>query len=90
MDLLHVAIRSVADIETKLCILVRWDSNHPEFKATAAYMKQRDFHRALDKLQQLVVQRLFELSKANAIAMGKSRFNHIFFICSHVLHRLQA
>lgn len=35
------------------------------------YMHQRQYHRALDKLEQLVVQRLFELSKANVMGMGK-------------------
>lgn len=78
MDLLQVAIRSVADMETKMGIAVRWDPSQAEYKATKSYMKQRSFHRALDKLEQLVVQRLFELSKANAIAMGP----WIFTSCS--------
>lgn len=76
MDFFHVAIKSVADMETKLGVTVRWDPGHPEYKTTSAYMKQRSFHRALDKLQQLVVQRLFELSKANAIAMGELLFKY--------------
>ncbi|KAF7976603.1 hypothetical protein HWV62_6100 [Athelia sp. TMB] len=66
-----VAIRAVTDLEAKLGITGgRWTVDHPEYIATRQYMQQREYHRALDKIQQLVVQRLFELSKANLSGMG--------------------
>lgn len=67
-----VAIHAVTDLEAKLEITGgRWTHDHPEYIATREYMVQREYHRALDKIQQLVVQRLFELSKANLSGMGK-------------------
>lgn len=67
-----VAICTVNDLEAKLEITGgRWTHDHPEYIATREYMLQRDYHRALDRIQQLVVQRLFELSKANLSGMGK-------------------
>lgn len=49
-----------------------WTETEPAYQAALKYIRQRDYHRALDKLQQLIVQRLFELSKANVIGMGES------------------
>lgn len=43
----------------------------PEYKDTIKYIHQRQYLRSLDKLEQLVVQQLFELSKANVVGMGK-------------------
>ncbi|KAF7970980.1 hypothetical protein HWV62_22471 [Athelia sp. TMB] len=70
MDQQLVAIRAVADLEAKLGITTRWTPDHPEYRATVDYMRQRDYHRALDSIQQLVVQRLFELLKANMSGLG--------------------
>ncbi|KAF7977125.1 hypothetical protein HWV62_4742 [Athelia sp. TMB] len=71
MDQQLVAIRAVTDLEAKLGLIgARWTHDHPDFVATLEYMRQREYHRALDRIQQLVVQRLFELSKANLSEMG--------------------
>ena len=43
----------------------------PQYKDTIKYIHQCQYHQALDKLEQLVVQQLFELSKANVLGMGK-------------------
>ena len=48
-----------------------WTEDEHEYRATLKYIQQCNYHHALDKLQWLVVQRLFELSKANVISMGK-------------------
>ncbi|KAG1877267.1 hypothetical protein F4604DRAFT_1880502 [Suillus subluteus] len=71
MDELLLSIRSVSDYEEKLGISATWSTDHLEYRAAEAYMHTQDFHRALDKLQQLVVQRLFELSKANMAGTGR-------------------
>lgn len=69
-----VAIHAVADLETKLELAEPWVENHPEYVATVQYIRQRDYHRALNKIQRLIVQRLFEVLKANLSGMGLSFF----------------
>ncbi|KZV79485.1 hypothetical protein EXIGLDRAFT_631945 [Exidia glandulosa HHB12029] len=53
--------------EEKLAIPAghRWTDSHKEWHGTIMYIFQRQFRRALDNLERLVVQRLFELTKAN-------------------------
>lgn len=92
MDQLLVAIQVVADLEAKLQLTEPWTDNHPEYRVTLDYLQQRDYHRALDKLQRLVVQRLFELSKANLSGMGNNIFccirkpsANIYFISCRLL-----
>ncbi|KZT26423.1 hypothetical protein NEOLEDRAFT_1198259 [Neolentinus lepideus HHB14362 ss-1] len=70
LDQLMVSIAAVGDLEQKLEIAERWTDAHPEYRKTLEYLRTRDFHRALDRLQQLVIQRLFELQKANMAGMG--------------------
>jgi len=43
----------------------RWTPSHPEYQATLEYANTRNYHQALDRLQKLVIQRLFELHKLN-------------------------
>ena len=50
---------------------VRMSEDEPEYQTTLWYIQQHDYHCTLDKLQQLVIQWLFKLSKANVIGMGK-------------------
>jgi len=70
-DELCVAIHAVADLEAKLNIECTWTEYDLEYHEVEKYLRQREFHRALDHVQQLVVQRLFEMSKANIAGMGK-------------------
>jgi len=70
-DELCVAIRAVADLEAKLNIERTWTEDDPEYREVEKYLRHQEFHRALDRVQQLVVQRLFEMSKANIAGMGK-------------------
>lgn len=65
-----MAIRAVADLETHLLLKDPWTKDTPAYKDMVKYIRQRQYHRALDKLEQLVVQWLFELSKANVVGMG--------------------
>ena len=62
---LTVAIRAAGDLKEKLKLSESWSEQHPDYVATLNYIRTHDFHRAVNKLQQLIVQRLFELSKAN-------------------------
>lgn len=71
MEGLLVAIRSVEDLEVKLELTVPWPEDGLDFTDTLDYVQQRDYHRALDNIQRLVISRLFEASKANLSQMGK-------------------
>lgn len=50
-------------------------------------MSQREYHRALDNLQRLVVLRLFELHKLNISQTGKHFYHHeqLFVLIAIVL-----
>lgn len=43
----------------------------PQYQDAVKYVKNREFIRAVEVLEGLVVQRLFELSKANLASTGK-------------------
>ena len=49
----------------------RWDPSSPEYLETLGYLSTRKYQRALEELQRLVIQRLFELHKMNISATGK-------------------
>ncbi|KAG1897855.1 uncharacterized protein F5891DRAFT_1191479 [Suillus fuscotomentosus] len=52
-------------MEVKMGITHRWEPSSPEYQATIKYMCTREYHRAMDNLQRLVIQRLFELQRLN-------------------------
>jgi hypothetical protein len=64
-------MNAVQDIERRLNIEERWTATHPEYQKTLEYMKNHKFIRVVEKLEGLVVQRLFELSKANLAGTGE-------------------
>ena len=51
-------------------ITERWLPSTPEWKEAVAYMEIRKYQKALDKLESLVVQRLFELTKMGLAGTG--------------------
>ena len=57
-------------MECKLGIDPRWSPATPEYQDALRYSTTRKYHQALDKLQKLVVQRLFELQKLNLSSTG--------------------
>jgi hypothetical protein len=65
LNKLNLAMNAVGDLERRMGITTRWTSGNREFKSALAYMNNRRFIRCVEKLGYLVVQRLFELSKAN-------------------------
>ena len=53
-----------------------WDSLSPEDLETLGYLTTRRYQWALEELQRLVIQRLFELHRMNVSATGKqSRYS---------------
>ena len=67
---LQLAEAALEDIERRMGISERWTEDSAEYKEAQAYVKNRRFIRAVDQLERLVVQRLFELSKANLAGTG--------------------
>ena len=66
----ETAHSDVVEMEIHLGIGRRWEPTDPEFLETLKYMNERKYHRALDKLHQLVVLRLFELHRMNLSGTG--------------------
>ena len=57
----------------------------PEYINALRYMGRRDYEKALDNLQRLVVQRLFELHKMNQSMNG---MQSIYFLDHKLFHEL--
>ncbi|KAF6754506.1 hypothetical protein DFP72DRAFT_1068533 [Ephemerocybe angulata] len=62
--------REVMEMELKLGFTTRWDTSTPEYKETQQYIKNHQYHKALDDIQRLVVQRLFELHRLGLSGIG--------------------
>jgi hypothetical protein len=71
-DKLDILLREITALEVKLNITVRWSPTSPEYIETMKYVRERKYRRALDHLQRLVVQRLFELHRLNLSGVGMS------------------
>jgi hypothetical protein len=63
-------LEDVIRMEVKLDITDRWQPSSPKYMETIKYMANRKYHQALDNLQRLVIQRLFELQKLNLSKTG--------------------
>jgi hypothetical protein len=64
-------------MEVKMGIATRWQPSDLPYVETVKYMVERKYHRALDHLQKLVIQRLFELNKLNLSGTGYRMRRHI-------------
>ena len=60
------------NIEEAYGIQTRWQVTDARYMETVQYIASRRYHKALGKLQRLVVQRLFELHKLNLARTGTS------------------
>jgi hypothetical protein len=70
--------RNVITLEIKLGVQSCWQPSSPEYQETLKYLTLRKYHRALDNLQCLVVQRLFELQKLNVAQTDKYFFVFLY------------
>jgi hypothetical protein len=66
-------------IEEALGIETCWMPDSKEYKEAVVLLNQRKYRRALDNLERLVVQRLFELMKLGMSGVGKSLMHKSFF-----------
>ncbi|KAF7976958.1 hypothetical protein HWV62_5018 [Athelia sp. TMB] len=67
----------VQALETQLGIVERWAVGSPEFKDAERKVAMRQYQRALDHLEGLVVGRIFELNDMNRSQMGYKERQHI-------------
>ncbi|KAG1745399.1 uncharacterized protein EDB91DRAFT_1049934, partial [Suillus paluster] len=67
----------VDDIEHHMGITARWQPQDAKYQEGLAYLTNRRFIRSIEQLQGLVIQRLFELAKANIAGTGYKLCQHI-------------
>ncbi|KAI5989491.1 hypothetical protein EDD15DRAFT_2370522 [Pisolithus albus] len=73
----QLQLNVVANFEHQHNIIDRWTPLHREYINAREYTKHRVFIRAVEELEGLVVQRMFELSKANLAKTGYKMRKHI-------------
>jgi len=61
----------VEELEASLGIEMRWTPQSAKYQEVLEYARRCQFIRTVEDLEGLVVQRLFELSKANLSSTGK-------------------
>ncbi|TCD61105.1 hypothetical protein EIP91_009022 [Steccherinum ochraceum] len=69
--------QQLAEMEVAMGISRRWDPSDPDYVAALTYSCEREYHQAVDELQRLVVQRLFELQKLNLCGTGYRVRTHL-------------
>ncbi|KAF8196114.1 hypothetical protein BJ912DRAFT_847093 [Pholiota molesta] len=69
--------RELVEMEVKMGITTRWHASMPEYIDAKRYMSRRRYEKAVDALQKLVVQRLFELQRMNQSKNGYRMRTHI-------------
>ncbi|KAJ6591458.1 hypothetical protein DFH09DRAFT_1244592 [Mycena vulgaris] len=70
-------LEAVRELEVSLDIVDRWTTASPKWVATVAAVKQRKYQLALDALELLIVERIFELTKINRSQTGYKMRKHI-------------
>lgn len=63
-------MNAVLDLERRIGVTQRWTPADPEYQEALKYLHNRRFIHAVQQLEGLVVQRLFELAKANLASTG--------------------
>ena len=67
----ELQLNIIMNFEQQHDIKNQWTLQHPEYAMALEYSQHRTFIRAVEELEGLVVQRMFELSKANLAGTGK-------------------
>ncbi|KAJ7462181.1 hypothetical protein B0H11DRAFT_1735562 [Mycena galericulata] len=70
-------LQSVQDLESLLGITERWNAESPKWQSTVVEVKKRKYQLALDALELLIVERIFELTKMNQSQTGYKMRKHI-------------
>ncbi|KAJ7795433.1 hypothetical protein B0H14DRAFT_3093581 [Mycena olivaceomarginata] len=70
-------IELVEDLEQKLGVETRWTSDSPQWTATDAALKKHKYLDALDEIEQIILARLFEMTKVHQSGTGYKCGSHI-------------
>ncbi|KAJ7134942.1 hypothetical protein C8R43DRAFT_894543 [Mycena crocata] len=70
-------LESVEELEEALNITLRWTTESPKWMETTVEIKKRKYQLALDALELLIVERIFELTKINQSQTGYKMRKHI-------------
>lgn len=73
------ALDGVVAIEAALGVTERWTEDSQQYQDAVKRIAERDWRRALDRLEYLMVQRMFELAKSHTFGTGASTVGG----CSH-------
>ncbi|KAI5992332.1 hypothetical protein EDC04DRAFT_2587029 [Pisolithus marmoratus] len=73
----QLQLNVVANFECQHNIIDCWTPLHPEYINAHKYMKHCTFIHVVEELEGLVVQQMFELSKANLVKTGYKMHKHI-------------
>lgn len=64
-------LHDVIELEATLGITQRWIPSDPQYIETKKYVAERTYHRAVDRVNEVVIKRLFELHKLNIAGTGE-------------------
>ena len=78
-------LSEVSEMEAMLGVDTRWVCEDPQFQKGLKYLVERTYHRALNKVHKLVIQRLFELHKLNIAGTGKLVYLLVRFPLTNLL-----
>jgi hypothetical protein len=71
-------------LESYLKIPCRWEPDSVEYQQAVEAANERKWRQSLDRLQRLVIQRLFELQKANLVSTGMSTYLSLYITLTHL------
>ena len=72
-------LKDAVEMEVKMAITTCWQPSSPEYINAVQYLEWRKYEKALDHLQKLVVQCLFELHRMNQSRNGTSVLRCLFY-----------
>ncbi|KAJ6554006.1 hypothetical protein DFH09DRAFT_1248578 [Mycena vulgaris] len=81
---------SVLELEAALEIVEHWTTASPKWVATTIAVKQHKYQLALDALELLIVERIFELTKMNESQTAPANLFKGYKMCKHIAKALQA
>ncbi|KAG1784996.1 uncharacterized protein HD556DRAFT_1314605 [Suillus plorans] len=74
---LALEMNAVHELERRLDLMKCWTPGDPEYQEALKYLNNRQFIRVVQHLEGLVVQRLFELTKANLAGTDILKFSEV-------------
>jgi hypothetical protein len=82
-------LETVQELERQLNIADRWTTASPRWVSTTVAIKKRKYLLALNALELLIVERIFELTKMNQSQTGTPWCKPTETVLNHLFYRLQ-